>query len=385
MKDQSKKFKTDREVACSKIDEAINQFDFKGCLLTKTPYGNGHINDTFLLEYQLGEEKEKYIFQRINHQIFEKPEELMENIEGVTSFLKMRILEQGGDYKRETLCVVHTKDKKPYYKDSIGSYWRAFLFIENAISYELAENPDVFYESGLTLGKFQGLLSDYETKRLHETIKDFHNTAIRLGNLKKAIARDCAGRVKDAQKEIRFALEREETAHILVDLFKQGDLPLRVTHNDTKLNNVMIDIETKKGLCMIDLDTVMPGLSVNDFGDSIRFGASTALEGEIDFDKVSCDLALFEAYTKGYLKGCQGKLEAKEVEMLPMGAKMMTYECGIRFLTDYLQGDQYFKTNRANHNLDRCRTQFKLVEDMEQKWDAMKEIVHKYANLYHKG
>lgn len=177
---------------------------------------------------------------------------------------------------------------------------------------------------------------------------------------------------------VGWHLEREGTAHVLLDLFKKNELPLRVTHNDTKLNNVMIDLETKKGLCMIDLDTVMPGLSVNDFGDSIRFGASTASEDEVYLEKVSCDLELFEAYTKGFLEGCQGKLEAKEVEMLPMGAKVMTYECGIRFLTDYLQGDKYFKIHRESHNLDRCRTQFKLVADMEKKWDSMEKIVNKY-------
>lgn len=368
----------DRKLACSKIDEAINQFDFKGSLVRKAPYGSGHINDTFLLEIQLKEDKEKVIFQRINHQVFAKLEELMGNIESVSSFLKEKIIQEGGDYKRETLCVIYTKDGKSYYRDSIGSYWRAFVFIDHAITYDLVENPDIFYESGLTLGKFQRLLMEYEVKNLYETIVDFHNTPTRLEALKRAIAKDSQGRVEHVRNEIQFALEREEIAHILPNLLKKNELPLRVTHNDTKLNNVMIDLETKKGLCMIDLDTVMPGLSVNDFGDSIRFGASTASEDEIDLGKVSCDLELFEAYTKGYLEGCQGKLEAKEVEMLPVGAKVMTYECGIRFLTDYLQGDKYFKIHREDHNLDRCRTQFKLVVDMEEKWDSMKRIIDKY-------
>lgn len=193
------------------------------------------------------------------------------------------------------------------------------------------------------------------------------------------LAADVMGRAASVQKEIQFVLDHEETANILGDLQAAGELPLRVTHNDTKLNNIMIDKATGKGLCVIDLDTVMPGLAINDFGDSIRFGASTAAEDEIDLDKVTCSMDLFDIYTKGFIEGCKGSLTAKEIEMLPMGAKVMTYECGMRFLTDYLEGDVYFKIHRENHNLDRARTQFKLVADMEAKWETMKEIVAKYA------
>ena len=215
---------------------------------------------------------------------------------------------------------------------------------------------------------------------MHETIEKFHDTRNRFALFKKAVGEDVMGRAASVEKEIRFVLEREEIANCFAEMLDRHELPLRVTHNDTKLNNVMLDDKTGKGICVIDLDTVMPGLAMNDFGDSIRFGASTALEDETDLTKVSCSMELFELYTKGFLKGCDGKLTAKEIELMPMGAKTMTFECGMRFLTDYLQGDKYFRIHREGHNLDRCRTQFKLVEDMEQKWYTMNEIVKKYSN-----
>ena len=195
---------------------------------------------------------------------------------------------------------------------------------------------------------------------------------------KKAVADDVCGRAASVQDEINFVLAHEDVANVFGDMLAKGELPLRVTHNDTKLNNIMIDNTTRKGICVIDLDTVMPGLAMNDFGDSIRFGASTGAEDEVDLDKIWCDMELFDIYAKGFIEGCGGKLTAKEIEMLPMGAKVMTFECGMRFLTDYLQGDTYFKIHRENHNLDRCRTQFKLVSDMESKWDTMNEIIKKY-------
>lgn len=215
---------------------------------------------------------------------------------------------------------------------------------------------------------------------MHETIEKFHDTRNRFALFKKAVEEDVMGRAASVEKEIRFVLEREEIANCFAEMLDRHELPLRVTHNDTKLNNVMLDDKTGKGICVIDLDTVMPGLAMNDFGDSIRFGASTALEDETDLTKVSCSMELFELYTKGFLKGCGGKLTSKEIELMPMGAKTMTFECGMRFLTDYLQGDKYFRIHREGHNLDRCRTQFKLVEDMEQKWYTMNEIVKKYSN-----
>lgn len=263
--------------------------------------------------------------------------------------------------------------------DSEGEYWRAYKFITGATSYDAVETPEDFYQSAVSFGNFQRLLAEYPAETLHETIEGFHDTKARFAVFKKAVEEDACGRAASVQKEIDFVLAHEDVANVFGDMLAKGELPLRVTHNDTKLNNIMIDDETRKGICVIDLDTVMPGLAMNDFGDSIRFGASTAAEDEQDLSKVSCDMGLFEIYTKGYIEGCGGRLTEKEIEMLPMGAKVMTFECGMRFLTDYLEGDHYFKIHREGHNLDRCRTQFKLVEDMEAKWDTMQEIVKKYS------
>ena len=233
----------------------------------------------------------------------------------------------------------------------------------------------------MAFGNFQRMLADYPANTLNETIPNFHNTPSRFRDFQRAVQEDKMKRAAMVKEEIAFALAREKDTCILVDLLKEGKLPLRVTHNDTKLNNILFDADSKKAVCIIDLDTVMPGLSHYDFGDSIRFGASTGAEDEKDLDKIKIDLGLFEAFTKGYLEGCKGSLTAKEIEMLPMGAKLMTYECGIRFLADYLEGDVYFKIHREGHNLDRARTQFKLVKDMEDKWDEMMAIVEKCRQL----
>ena len=351
-------------------ESVIKEFEVKGEIGNITPYGSGHINDTFLAEGET-----RYILQRMNRSIFTRPNEVMENIVGVTSFLKKKITEAGGDPERETLTVVKTKDGKDYYEDAAGECWRVYYMIEDAVSYDQVESEQDFYESAVSFGNFQQLLADYPAATLHETIPGFHDTAARYQVFLKAVEEDVCGRAKDVQEEINFFKEREDVAHVLGDLLAEGKLPLRVTHNDTKLNNIMMDKETGKGICVIDLDTVMPGLAVNDFGDSIRFGANTAAEDEKDLSKVSCDLHLFELYAKGFLEGCGGRLTELEVKMLPVGAKVMTYECGMRFLTDYLQGDTYFKIHREGHNLDRCRTQMKLVADMEAKWSQMEEIV----------
>ena len=262
--------------------------------------------------------------------------------------------------------------------DSQGEYWRAYTFIEHATCFDQVEKPEDFYESAVAFGNFQRLLADYPVEKLHETIPGFHDTKARFEVFKKAVEVDVCKRASSVKQEIDFVLAREDVADYFGDLIAKNEVPFRVTHNDTKLNNIMIDNETRKGICVIDLDTVMPGLAMNDFGDSIRFGASTGLEDEPDLDKVWCDMNLFELYTKGFIEGCGGKLTKQEIALLPMGAKVMTFECGMRFLTDYLQGDTYFKIHRPQQNLDRCRTQFKLVWDMEAKWKTMQEIVKKY-------
>ena len=294
------------------LKEAAAAFATDGEAISCQRYGSGHINDTFRLIC----EKHPYILQRMNTDIFQDPVALMRNIEGVTTFLRQEVMKNNGDPDRETLNLIRTREGAPYYVDSRGNYWRMYLFIEGATCYNLVEKPEDFYQSGKAFGHFQRLLAHYPARELAETI-----------------------------------------------------------HNDTKLNNIMIDDKTGQAICIIDLDTVMPGLSIFDFGDSIRFGANTAEEDETDLTKVSLSVPLFEIYTRGFLEGCAGSLTEAEVKMLPQGARLMTLECGIRFLTDYLSGDTYFKIAREKHNLDRCRTQFGLVEDMEKKWGEMERIV----------
>ena len=362
-----------------KIDEAIGQFRYEGVLIDERPYGSGHINDTYLLTFEIAEMGTiKVILQRMNKNIFTKPIELMENILNVTSYLRKKIIENGGNPDRETLNVIRTVDNMPYFVDSEGEYWRSYKFITDATSYDQVESPEDFYQSAVAFGNFQRLLAEYPAETLHETIEGFHDTKARFQVFKKAVEDDVCGRAASVQKEIQFVLEHEHLANVFAYLLEKKEIPLRVTHNDTKLNNIMIDNKTRKGICVIDLDTVMPGLAMNDFGDSIRFGASTATEDEQDLSKVSCDMELFDLYAKGFIEGCGGKLTEKEIDLMPTGAMVMTFECGMRFLTDYLQGDTYFKIHRENHNLDRCRTQFKLVKDMEAKWDTMREIIDKY-------
>lgn len=362
-----------------KIDEAIGQFRYEGVLIDERLYGSGHINDTYLLTFEIAEMGTiKVILQRMNKNIFTKPIELMENILNVTSYLRKKIIENGGNPDRETLNVIRTVDNMPYFVDSEGEYWRSYKFITDATSYDQVESPEDFYQSAVAFGNFQRLLAEYPAETLHETIEGFHDTKARFQVFKKAVEDDVCGRAASVQKEIQFVLEHEHLANVFADLLEKKEIPLRVTHNDTKLNNIMIDNKTRKGICVIDLDTVMPGLAMNDFGDSIRFGASTATEDEQDLSKVSCDMELFDLYAKGFIEGCGGKLTEKEIDLMPTGAMVMTFECGMRFLTDYLQGDTYFKIHRENHNLDRCRTQFKLVKDMEAKWDTMREIIDKY-------
>ena len=359
--------------------EVIESFQFQGTYTEGIPYGSGHINDTFCVTFEENGIPRRYILQRMNKTIFLNPEELMENVTGVTKWLRKKILEKGGNPERETLNLVPTKEGNNFFVDQTGIYWRAYIFIEGATTYDLVQNKEDFYQSAVAFGHFQGLLADYPAQTLHETIVNFHNTVDRFAKFKKAVEEDVMGRAKDVQEEIQFVLDREALAHTLCDMQAEGKLPLRVTHNDTKLNNIMIDDETRKAICVIDLDTVMPGLAVNDFGDSIRFGASTAEEDEKDLSKVSCSMELFELYTKGFIEGCQGSLTDTELEMLPIGAMTMTYECGMRFLTDYLEGDHYFKVHRDGHNLDRARTQFTLVKDMETKLETMNAIVKKYG------
>ncbi|MBO5306243.1 MAG: aminoglycoside phosphotransferase family protein [Clostridia bacterium] len=334
------------------------------------PYGNGHINDTFLVVAD-----KRYILQRMNTAVFPDPVGLMENIRGVTEHIRAKTEAMGGDVARCSLTVVPTLDGSPFFKDRLDGYWRLYDFVEGTLTKERVENPKDFYTCAKAFGHFQQMLADYPAEKLSEPIANFHNTPWRYENLMKAVSADKCNRLASVMAEVEFAKEREEFCKTLEKARADGSLPLRVTHNDTKLNNILFDEVTEEPVCVIDLDTVMPGYSVNDFGDSIRFGANTAAEDEIDLSKISLDLELFELYAKGFIEGCGGSLTETEIRLLPVGAIMMTLECGMRFLTDYLEGDTYFKIHREGHNLDRARNQFALVADMERKMPQMREII----------
>lgn len=347
--------------------EILKNFDLKDEIKYCEPYGNGHINSTFLVTTESGK---RYILQAVNTYVFKEPEKVMSNIYKVTDFLKDKT-----DDPRNVMELVKLKNGEIFYRDGSERFWRLYDFIEDSICLELPENEFDFYQCAVAFGDFQKKLNDFPVEELFETIPDFHNTPKRYKDFLEAVENNYSGRADMVAAEIEFIKSRKDFYSVLYDNNAKGLLPFRVTHNDTKSNNVMLDKDTHKALCVIDLDTIMPGFSVTDFGDAIRFGASTAAEDEKDLSKVSMNLNLFESYAKGFLEGCGGLLDESEIMLLPEGAKMMTIECGMRFLTDYLNGDTYFKTSYADHNLDRCRTQLKLVEDMEQKWSQMKQII----------
>lgn len=355
--------------------ELIKNFELNGTPVSMKPLGCGHINSTFLVKCDNGS---KYNFQKINNHVFKDVDGLMNNIDSVTSFLKEKVKARGGDPYRETLTVVKTKDGKNYYRDG-DDYWRVYMFVDDVMTLQMIEDPKHFYNAGKAFGNFQKLLSDFPADTLTETIPNFHNTISRYADFEAQIAQNRSGRACEAEEEIAFARKYKWLAESLYPLIATGELPLRVTHNDTKLNNVLLDTETGEPVCVIDLDTVMPGLSLYDYGDSMRFGTNPAAEDEKDLSKVYSDLVLFEEYTKGFLEECGSALTEKEIELLPISALVMTYECGIRFLADFVDGDHYFHTERPEHNLDRARTQFKLVADMESKLPEMKAIVAKYS------
>ena len=332
------------------------------------PHGSGHINHTFAVETAGGQ---KYILQKINTEIFKDVEGLMENVVNVTDYLRRQIAKEGGDPERGTMQALPTVDGKYYFKDAEGGCFRVYRLIDDVISLDQAENEEALYASGLAFGRFQAQLADYPAQTLHETIPDFHNTPKRYQAFEKAVEEDCCKRAASAAAEIAFIKARKAQTGRLTDLLKAGELPLRLTHNDTKLNNVLLDPQTYEAVCIVDFDTIMPGLTAYDFGDAIRFGANTAVEDEPDTSRVSLSLPLYKAYVKGFMEGCGERLTPKEIETLPLGAKTITLEQGIRFLTDYLQGDTYYQTSREGQNLDRCRTQLALVADMERKWDEM--------------
>lgn len=359
----------------TELEKVIGQFNFKGTLKDYRPHGNGHINKTYAITFE--EENGTshcYILQRVNNSIFKDVDSLMGNIVNVTSFLRKKIVLSGGDPERETMNIIKTKNGENYLKDKDG-YYRAFVFVSRSVFFDAVDSAETFKKSGIAFGKFQKLLSDFPAATLHETIPNFHNTKSRYQDFLQAAEANLSGRKDTCQEEIRFVTARKAVTEKLVDMIDRGALPLRVTHNDTKLNNVLFDRESLDCVCVIDLDTVMPGLALYDFGDSIRFGANTAAEDEKDLSKVKINLDYFRAYTEGFLSEAGDSLTPAEIENLAFASMLMTFECGMRFLTDYLNGDTYFATTYPEHNLVRARNQFQLVADMETHMDEMEAIV----------
>ncbi len=355
--------------------EIANTFALHGPIADIQRWEMGHINDTFVVRLHQRGNTSRYIIQRINQHVFRQPRELMENIVRVTTFLRRKIRVLGGDPERETLTLIPTRSGDSYHIAEDGDFWRVYRFIEGATSYQEVLDLNHLYQAARAVGRFLRLLDDFPAKDLHITIPDFHHTPKRFQALVRALDADAYNRAHAARDVIEFALARAEMAGLLIDALEAGDLPQRVTHNDTKLNNVLIDDATGEGVCVVDLDTVMPGSSLFDFGDFVRSAANTGAEDERNLDRVGLDLDRFKAVVRGYLAETADALTPLERAWLPLSTRILTYELGLRFLTDYLEGDVYFRTHRPHHNLERARAQFKLMEDMEHKEGVMERIV----------
>ena len=349
-----------------KLFNVMQQFQIDGQLESVKPYGSGHINVTYLAVT----DKKRYILQKINSNLFTEVDRLMNNIYLVTEHLKKKSPD------KVVLTLVQTTDNKPFLTYE-GEYYRVYDFIENSVCLQIPRDTNEFYQSAVAFGDFAKMLADFDATELYEVLPNFHNTVLRFKAFEEALEKNLSGRKDMALPEIEFALARKEMTSKIVSLIESQEMPLKVTHNDTKLNNVLLNNETLEGLAVIDLDTVMPGSICYDFGDSIRFGCNSSYEDEEDLSKVYFKMDMFEAYVKGYLSSMTNITEVEKQHLVD-GAIMMTYECGIRFLSDFLNGDTYFKVHKPNHNLFRCRTQFKLVSEMERQRDLMQEIVNKY-------
>ncbi len=356
------------------VAAAAREFEPGGEFIEAKLYGSGHINDTFRVVFNHSGAPQHIILQRINHNIFKKPPALMENIQRVTAHLAAQVADEP-DSSRRVLSLIPARDGRAWHMDDDGNYWRAYHFIQNARTYDAVETTDQAYQAARAFGRFQQLLASLPAPRLNDTIPDFHHAPKRFEAFEQAIAADVAGRVILAKPEIEFALARQSINSVLLD----ANLPERVTHNDTKFNNVMLDDNTGEAICVIDLDTVMPGLAPYDFGDMVRTTTSPAMEDERDLSKVTMQFPMFEALVRGYLSSAGEFLTREEKDLLAFSGRLITFELGVRFLTDYLAGDTYFKVHRDGHNLDRCRTQFKLIESIEQQEDKMNRLVASLA------
>ena len=364
----------------SPIIRLAGSFDISGRLLGSAPYGSGHINDAYVASFDTDNGGTRYIFQRINECIFTNSAALMENISRVTTAAAAKLEADGtADAERRTLRLVPTNDGRDSHRDDEDCLWRCYHFIEGAKTYDVIESPRQAYEAARAFGNFQKLVSELDGPRLHETIPNFHHTRSRFERLREVAGADPLRRLASATAEWDFISRQEEAVDILLELQASGQIPERVTHNDTKLNNVMIDDGTMEGVCVIDLDTVMPGLALYDFGDLVRTATSPAAEDEQDLSKVRMQMEMFEALARGYLSSARDFLVPAEVSHLAFSGKLITLEIGIRFLTDYLEGDVYFKTKRPGHNLDRCRTQLALVRSIEEQMDAMEKTIRELS------
>lgn len=361
--------------------EIASHFLFRGDLIGVERLRSGHIHDSYATVFRTpGAEPHRYLLQRINQHVFRSPERLMRNIEGITEHVRNKVLLAGGDPDREAFTLVRTVEDRALLRTPSSEYWRAALFVEGAQTYDNARNLAQVYSAARAFGVFQEMVSDYPAEQLYETIPDFHHTPKRFEAFAQSVGRDAKNRARAVQAEIEFIEQRVAEIGVLVDALEEGILPQRVSHNDCKLNNVMIDDATGEGICVIDLDTVMPGLSLYDFGDLVRSAANSAAEDEQDLSLVAFDLEVFEHLVAGYLDAAKGFLTAAEIDYLPLSAKLMTLECGMRFLADHLDGDRYFRIHRPDHNLDRCRTQFKMVRDMEASLGAMEAAVERHRS-----
>lgn len=355
-------------------------FQLKGEFESAVPYGSGHINDTYLAVYKVQGQPRRFIHQRINHNVFKDPVSLMENIARVTAHQRRKLeAENCPDPERRALTTISAKDGRAYWQDAEGNTWRTYIFIEGATSHDSIQSAAQATQAAKAFGQFQSMLTDLPGERLHDTIPGFHDTPKRLQALMAAIERDERNRAAEASKEIEFVMARAGITSALLDKHAEGLIPERITHNDTKLNNVMLDDVTSEGICVIDLDTVMPGLALYDFGDMVRTATSPRPEDELDLSLIHMRMPMFEALVDGYLSAAHGFLTPTERDCLAFSGKLITLEIGIRFLTDFLMGDVYFKTKRPNHNLDRCRTQFRLVESIEEQEDAMNQVVRDWT------
>lgn len=358
------------------LKSVAQAFALIGDFFDAAPYGTGHINDTYAVVLDQGGTRVRYIFQRLNRRVFPDPPRVMENIERVTGHLRARIEESGArDATRRTLTLIPTRQGRSYWVDDAGWHWRAYIFIEKARTYDTLEHPSQAYEAARAFGRFQRMLADLGGPPLNETIPDFHNGPKRTRDFERALEADVVNRAARARDEIDFLRRHAAVFDVLPGEVEAGRIPIRSTHNDTKINNVMIDDETGEGICVIDLDTLMPGLSLYDFGDMVRTSTCRAAEDERDLSKVELDLAMFEQVARGYLSEAAAFLNESEREHLVLGGKMITLIIGCRFLTDYLAGDVYFKVRREEHNLDRCRTQFRLVESIDRQEEKMRSLL----------